>query len=516
MTAYLLLAALSMSLGWGIRGQFGHEYGAAMAGVLGGLPVAMLSGREDWLRRFPYFALLGAVGWSFGGSMSYMQVVAYAHSEQPATLLYGFACLWVLGFLWASMGGAGVAIAASFDRESLSSLVKVILVVLASWYLQDLWIDDLEFRLGQPLPELYDSDWLAPISAVMGVAGYAAVRRKWTVAHTLVVWLAAGWWAGFGGLVLGLGWRMTPPRGDNWAGVAGMTAAVFLFFAWRGMREANLATIASGVAGGVAFSLGHLIKLACIATGLNTNWHSVMEQTQGFLFGLGLALAFALVGDRIPKTVDEPDSREWTRFASIVLVLLGLIYVNFRKSPAEWMKYVTSMDGPLYGLPPAGWLLPSRGWIGWMELFYIAALILLWRLWRRHLRQPLAAVPAAWEGRAQLLFLAVLWSEVAINTLHVIVRFSAQRIVTEWVIAMDAVICTGIVLLAMPVGGVVSIGSQRSMGGHVRRLLLLGASSIIILTGFGSTLRWALFGDQPTGFAERHYRFRSDGATVER
>jgi hypothetical protein len=33
----ILLCGLSVSIAWGIRGQFGHEYGAALAGALGGI-----------------------------------------------------------------------------------------------------------------------------------------------------------------------------------------------------------------------------------------------------------------------------------------------------------------------------------------------------------------------------------------------------------------------------------------------------------------------------------------------
>src|SRR5450756_1977701 len=40
-----------MSVGWGLRGQFGDQYGAALAGALGAMAVALLSGREDWRRR---------------------------------------------------------------------------------------------------------------------------------------------------------------------------------------------------------------------------------------------------------------------------------------------------------------------------------------------------------------------------------------------------------------------------------------------------------------------------------
>jgi hypothetical protein len=45
---FLLLTGPSVSTGWGVRGQFGHEYGAAWAGALGGVGVALLAGRPDW------------------------------------------------------------------------------------------------------------------------------------------------------------------------------------------------------------------------------------------------------------------------------------------------------------------------------------------------------------------------------------------------------------------------------------------------------------------------------------
>ena len=104
---FCLATALSLSLGWGIRGNFGHEYGAMIPGALAALAVCLMSGRPDWHARAAEFALLGVLGWSFGGSISYMQVVAYTHSGHSQSVLYGFACLFVIGFLWAAPGGAG-------------------------------------------------------------------------------------------------------------------------------------------------------------------------------------------------------------------------------------------------------------------------------------------------------------------------------------------------------------------------------------------------------------------------
>jgi hypothetical protein len=86
----VLVCALSLSLDWGIRGNIGHAYGAMIPGALA---VVLLSGREDWWRRAGYCAMFGAVGWSFGGTISYIQVLAYTHSGHWPSQVYGFACL---------------------------------------------------------------------------------------------------------------------------------------------------------------------------------------------------------------------------------------------------------------------------------------------------------------------------------------------------------------------------------------------------------------------------------------
>ena len=117
-----LLCALSLSIGWGIRGNFGHEYGAMIPGALTAIAVCLMSGREDWRRRVPYFGVFGALGWAFGGSMSYGQVIAYTHSGDLSTQLWGFASLFLIGYLWAGLGGAGTAFPAVATRERLTEL----------------------------------------------------------------------------------------------------------------------------------------------------------------------------------------------------------------------------------------------------------------------------------------------------------------------------------------------------------------------------------------------------------
>src|SRR5579872_6631867 len=89
----VLLVALALSIGWGIRGNYGHETGAMLPGALAAIAVCLLSGREDWWERVAYFACLGAIGWAFGGSMSYMNVIAYTFSGHAPSQYYGFTAL---------------------------------------------------------------------------------------------------------------------------------------------------------------------------------------------------------------------------------------------------------------------------------------------------------------------------------------------------------------------------------------------------------------------------------------
>jgi len=144
----LLLVGLSLSIGWGIRGNFGHEYGAAFAGCLAAITVCLLSGREDWRQRLPYFAFFGVLGWGFGGSISYMQVISYTESGHTRSQWYGYVGLFYIGFLWAALGGAGTALSAVADKNRLVNFFPPLLFIFGAWFLLDL-IEDPVARMLQ-------------------------------------------------------------------------------------------------------------------------------------------------------------------------------------------------------------------------------------------------------------------------------------------------------------------------------------------------------------------------------
>jgi hypothetical protein len=330
----VILTAFSLSLGWGIRGNYGHEYGAMIPGALAAMAVVLFSGRVDWLRRIAHFAMFGALGWSFGGSMSYMQVVAYTHSGHSPSVLYGFACLFVIGFLWAALGGAGTALPAVADHAFLAALVPAMSVTFVLWWLQGLAIEPWLRHEGYSL-NWYDTDWLAAALAVLAVVLVLGARRRLDGATSLILHLAAGWWAGFVVLVLALDLHMTPPRGDNWAGCAGMTAGLLWYCRRAPFLEVAHATLVSGFIGGIGFAAASMLKLVEVTSGYQTNWHSILEQTTGLFNGIGLAVACCGLAKRAPPVAGLPGQRSSTETVALVFVVLGITYLNLRKNVAR-------------------------------------------------------------------------------------------------------------------------------------------------------------------------------------
>jgi hypothetical protein len=206
----LILIGLSLSIGWGIRGNFGHEYGAAFAGSLAAIAAALLSGREDWRERVAYFAFFGALGWGFGASVSYMQVLSYTESGHASSQLYGYFATFMIGFLWGGMGGAGTGFAAAAPREKLTSIFKPLLFVFGAWILLDTienplaslllkgsGFDDTWSRHHNPF-YWFDADYLPAFFALLGAGAYDLWERKGEKNRLLILaFIPAGALAGW-------------------------------------------------------------------------------------------------------------------------------------------------------------------------------------------------------------------------------------------------------------------------------------------------------------------------------
>ena len=517
---FILLTGLSVSIGWGIRGQFGHEYGAALAGAIGGMAIALASGRPDWLRRIPFFALLGAIGFAFGGSMSYMKDIWFTHSSDPATVLYGFACVFIVGALWAAPAGVGLALAAYLSREQLTRLVVLACWILGLWYVRDCvvgFLPDLPIRhfLGG-----YSAN--AILAALTALAAHLFRRKYCGFGALLIAYMSVGWLAGQLVLINLVNVQLNPPRPETWACCLGMILGILACCWLHRQPGVGFATLGALFLGGIGFALGCAIKITVMASGFTTNWHSIMEQTQGLLLGVALAIVFALLIPRVPAVSDDPPAgasqsgaaapvRRWTESFCVVFVLWLLPYLNFCYGPSEWVGEIKNLTASLYGIPITAEFLPARGFIGWLDFVALALLVALVLLLVLHRRHPLPAVPSSWIGKGQLFYLVFLWSIVAMNFTFVLPRFTPIRLVTEWFICINAAFCSVFVFYAsiarQPTAHPSALAPSLAAGSPdptpyaqwMRRTVFFGLIGAVLVCFFGFGIKLACWGNQPAG-----------------
>lgn len=426
----LLAVGIAHSIGWGVRGQWGHEAGAMIPGVFSALAAVLCLGRPGWLQRFLPFAFFAGIGWSLGGSMSYMKVLGYTLTGSPPDVFYGYAMTFVIGFLWGVPGGAGLALPAVLDTQRLKAFFGPILAISAAWIVLGQLTEWLGFD-----PNWYDSDWLAVSLALVALLAYRLWRGP-SFAIGLLLHMGLGWWAGFLLLPVAFSLHMTPPRGDNWAGSLGLCAALLWFFHKNGLRPALQAALITGATSGLGFSIGQWVKACGLISGIPTNWHSILEQSYGFLAGLGVAWAAWWLAAKAPDPESDGSQLRVHSAAYAAFLLVVMTWVNISKNlNAVWLKGGT-VPAHFYGLDA----------YSWFSLAYLALAAVILLLLLTHLREPLAILPASELGRGQLLLVVLLWW-IVLGNLSRVLPFKPERLVTEGVIHLNACALTLLVLI---------------------------------------------------------------------
>ena len=676
-----------------------------------------MSGREDWRRRVAFFAFFGALGWGFGGSISYMQIISYTHSGHLPSQLYGFAGLFLIGALWAGLGGAGTALPAVMPRERLTALFRPLLWVFGVWWVWTVigepWfetlsnVEDSTWRRHESALYWFDADWTKAVAAlvavllfdlwdrrqdkfatlanmaigmgiaaimhvvfaiaglglhipwvavyaglamvammvadlirgysgstvalalmaavgaaagwfvqrvsnglglsdaiartlngvfdavglrgpfvryqgdielfrraeavgmadpsftelqrallskydgnleqfqsdlytnwpafyfdynfplhlgwvlgsIMGVAVYFAIFGRFGSESRLLLYMALGWIAGFIVLPVLLGLRMTPPRSDDWAGILGVYVATLIYLLRYQLAPVAYASIVSAIVGGIGFSGAACLKLIMVRPGnpkapgvtddaaaawshwQNANWHSFLEQSYGFINGIGIALAMGLLAPRVWAVRDDPRVRRWTETFSVAFVLLFLVYVNWRKAAAAWVE-----EGAVPELMRMFWFEDVEwGSVTWFSVVFgiVAATVTV--LLIEHTRGPrIPIVPSSNLGKGQLLYLVFLWVCVLFNLEQAITGFSEERLITEAVIFVNAAVATVLLLLWARPHDREAIVPAHSAQAPYARALFAGVFVAFVTVAAETAIIRGLYGDHHAGHSGRN------------
>ncbi len=273
--AGILLAAFATSLGWGLRGEWGHWWGATVPGAFCGMAIWLAFGQTGSAWQMLAFGAVLAVSLSLGGVLSYAKIVGYVKAEHDRSPLFGLFGLFLVGGLWGFFGGTGLGLLMTDHAYTI--------VDLALWAL---------------------------------IASFGAFST-----YKL--------------LVLGLDLHLSPPRSDAWAAVLGGCLATTAYFA-IGPRDAIVLRTAflgwMGFGGG--FSLGALIHRYCVEAGRKVDSWKFMEHSVGFWGGLGLGISAAAMGrDLVAIPASDP-----ALLASAVVVLWLVPYMNTNNNFEYWYR----------------------------------------------------------------------------------------------------------------------------------------------------------------------------------
>ncbi|XOV94098.1 MAG: hypothetical protein ACFHWX_05210 [Bacteroidota bacterium] len=225
----LVIVGMTLGTNWAIRGQFGHEQGAAWAGAMGAICIILIAGRQDWYDKIFKATMAAAIGWGLGGIMSYGVVVGYGRGTDFINVYYGLLMLFVIGGLYGFVGGGLFGL---ILEESKNKRVK----------------------------------WATLLAGMVtsGILCYFFLIMQWE-------------------------WKMTPPRSEIWAACLG--AALFLgWFAHRfEFKSALRVALFTGLGGGFGFAFGDFLQVLGNVSQIPFNFWNVMEYSLGFFGGLGMA-----------------------------------------------------------------------------------------------------------------------------------------------------------------------------------------------------------------------------------
>jgi len=172
---WMLFAAATMSLGWGLRGFIGGgPLGAMIPGAMIGLALALLLRLDS--RRTARLLAFAAVGVGFGGDMTYGQTVGL--SFQPETYWWAILGFAIKGGTWGLLGGAilGLALAPPSRRMLAVTLAAMLAATWVGWrFINDPKVIYFSNPHDKPRPEVWAGLMLGAV-AVMALHG-ACVRR---------------------------------------------------------------------------------------------------------------------------------------------------------------------------------------------------------------------------------------------------------------------------------------------------------------------------------------------------
>ncbi len=143
MAKSILLTAMAGAMGWGIRGQYGHETGAMIAGVLVSLVLVLLHCPQAASLPAARAVAFGTIAMGIGGSMTYGQTIGLTQNPEVIgnweAWRWGMLGLGIKGAIWIGFAGLFLGMALGGQRYSGRDVFRLMLgmfvLYAAGWWM---------------------------------------------------------------------------------------------------------------------------------------------------------------------------------------------------------------------------------------------------------------------------------------------------------------------------------------------------------------------------------------------
>jgi hypothetical protein len=288
----ILFTAMAGGMAWGIRGQYGHETGAMIAGSLVSLTLVLLLCPHGSSLSLARAIAWGTLGMGIGGSMTYGQTVGLTHDGPLVgnweAFRWGMLGLAVKGGIYISFGGLLLGMGLSAVRYRPLEILLLILAALGMHVLGLYLLNSPFDPANKVLPTIYFSDdwyfepeggfkprfecWGGYLLALTTMIVYTGWYRQDRLALNLALWGLLGGALGFPG-----GQCFQAYNAWNDGGLAGTIWSRLAMNSWN-MMEVIFGTIMGAVLGLGAWRNRRLMQPTSI------------EDEERFPFGIEIAL----------------------------------------------------------------------------------------------------------------------------------------------------------------------------------------------------------------------------------
>lgn len=297
---FILFPAISMMLGWGLRGFIGGgPYGAMIPGAMVMLVICMLL--DIPLALAAIAIVFATAGTAMGGEMTYGQTIGFLLS--PKTVWWGFAGTSLKGGVWGLISGLFIGLGLVHQKIKLKIILTGFLIFLIGYVIGLKLINDPKV--------LYFSD------------------------------------------------PFNHPRNESWAGLLFAAAGLLIYLKLKTGAEKFIIVMRFAVygliGGALGFGLGSLWMTVGSRFGnrfLTIDWWKMMEFSFGFLLGGFLGFAAWRSKDihrRFNKKIEINFNKSFSIELSAVLLIGCLLFATMAQFET-YLETISNSSGILYGL----------------------------------------------------------------------------------------------------------------------------------------------------------------------